>query len=62
MTDDEHRELARVLRRCRAKVVISGYPSPLYDELYRGWRRVVFDIANHAAGGRRRSGKRNACG
>jgi DNA adenine methylase len=52
MTDEEHRELAKLLRKCRAKIVLSGYPSPLYHELYRDWRVVSFDIANHAAGGK----------
>lgn len=35
-----HRELAAALRAARAAVVLSGYPSPLYDELYAGWDRV----------------------
>ena len=52
MTDAEHRRLAEVLRTCQGKVVLSGYPSALYEELYAGWRRVTFDMANHAAGGR----------
>lgn len=40
MTDDDHRRLAAMLCRCAAAVVISGYPSALYDdELYRGWDR-----------------------
>lgn len=34
---DEHRELADALAACRATVVLSGYHSPLYDELYDGW-------------------------
>jgi DNA adenine methylase len=54
MSDDDHRRLGQLLRRCKAKVVVSGYPSPLYDEIYRGWRVVTFEIANHAAGGRRK--------
>jgi DNA adenine methylase len=32
MTEKNHRELAQVLRDCKAKVVLSGYPSPPYDE------------------------------
>jgi DNA adenine methylase len=52
MTDDDHRELAGVLMRCKAKVILSGYPSALYDVLYGNWRRVEFEIANHAAGGK----------
>jgi DNA adenine methylase len=51
MSDDDHRKLAALLRSCDARVVLSGYPSPLYDELYEGWRTVDFEIANHAAGG-----------
>src|SRR5262249_36415519 len=57
MTEKNHRELAQALRDCKAKVVLSGYPSLLYDELYAGWRTVTFDIANHAAGGRAKARK-----
>ena len=52
MSDADHRQLAATLRACDAKVVLSGYPSPLYNELYAGWRVESFDIANHAAGGK----------
>lgn len=39
-SDDEHRELAAALHAARAAVVLSGYPSDLYDrELYAGWDR-----------------------
>ncbi|MGW1437247.1 DNA adenine methylase [Streptomyces griseus] len=38
--EDQHRELAAALTDCRAAVVLSGYDSPLYDELYAGWNRV----------------------
>lgn len=38
--ESSHRELADALRAARAAVVLSGYPSPLYDELYAGWDRV----------------------
>jgi len=54
MTDDDHVRLADLLHRCESKVLLSGYPSDLYDELYSDWRRVDFDIANHAAGGRKK--------
>jgi DNA adenine methylase len=36
-TEAEHRELAAALADCTATVVLSGYHSPLYDELYDGW-------------------------
>lgn len=43
MIDDvDHRALADVLRECAATVVLSGYPSGLYDEMYAGWDRVEF--------------------
>lgn len=37
--DDEHRQLAAALADCHAAVVLSGYHSPLYDELFDGWHR-----------------------
>lgn len=39
MTDADHRNLAEVLRSIRGGVVLSGYPCPLYDELYQDWHR-----------------------
>jgi DNA adenine methylase len=44
-TPAEHRELAAALRSCRATVVLSGYPSPLYDELYGDWHRTSFAVS-----------------
>lgn len=58
MTEGEHEDLARVLSKCRAKVVISGYPSTLYDRLFESWRRVEFDMPNNSAGGRTKARKR----
>jgi DNA adenine methylase len=57
MTEDDHRQLAAVLNDCRAAVILSGYPSRLYHELFGHWRRAEFNIANHAAGGRAKSRK-----
>jgi DNA adenine methylase len=37
--ETEHRALAAALAGCRAAVVLSGYDSPLYAELYDGWHR-----------------------
>lgn len=38
---DEHRELASALCATRAAVVLSGYPSDLYDlDLYPDWHRI----------------------
>ena len=54
MSEADHRELAAALNECEGAVVLSGYPSPLYEELLTHWRQVEFDIANHAAGGRKK--------
>lgn len=40
MTDEDHRELAKVLRGLKGMVIISSYPSELYNNLFRGWQRV----------------------
>jgi DNA adenine methylase len=54
LTDEEHRDVAVVLNQCKSRVILSGYPSALYDELYSEWPRDEFDIANHAAGAKRK--------
>ena len=40
MTEADHIELAQALNQVKGMVMVSGYPSPLYDELYKGWRVV----------------------
>lgn len=41
MAEEEHRQLADVLRKVEGMVVLSGYASPLYDvDLYPDWQRV----------------------
>jgi DNA adenine methylase len=52
MTDADHVRLAKVLNGVKGKVILSGYPSGLYDGLYSGWRRREFRKKNNAAGGR----------
>lgn len=44
-TDEEHRNLAERLRDCAASVVLSGYPSALYDDLYAGWDYIQIEAA-----------------
>jgi site-specific DNA-adenine methylase len=51
MTTADHSELAMTLRACVGKVILSGYPSDLYAELYCDWRTHDIDVDNHAAGG-----------
>lgn len=40
LTDEQHAELSVFLRGLRGMVVLSGYPSELYDELFRDWTRI----------------------
>ncbi|PXY27416.1 DNA adenine methylase [Prauserella muralis] len=49
---DEHRELAAALADCRASVVLSGYDSPLYAELYDGWYSTRIDTTTGQGGTR----------
>lgn len=52
MTDDDHRELASVLRSVSGMVVLSGYACGLYDELYHDWQRI--DKETYADGAEKR--------
>lgn len=48
MTDEQHRMLATTLTRVEGYVVLSGYRSDIYDEMYAGWERIDF---GHYSGG-----------
>lgn len=39
MDEAAHRALAEVLGKAKGAVVVSGYASPLYEDLYKGWER-----------------------
>jgi DNA adenine methylase len=43
MVEDEHRQLAKLLNKCKGKVALSGYRNGLMDDLYKGWRRFDAD-------------------
>lgn len=40
MTVEQHQELLAFLRTLRGMVVLSGYPSTMYDDALGGWRRI----------------------
>ena len=40
MTDSQHVELSAALHALKGMVVLSGYPSKLYEQLYVGWHQV----------------------
>lgn len=54
MSDDQHRKLASGLRNLTGMVVLSGYPSDIYDiDLFGDWER--FERAAHADGAKDRT-------
>ena len=52
MDDEQHEHLSSVLHACKSSVVLSGYRTVLYDELYKDWLRI--DRKAHADGARDR--------
>lgn len=49
MTADQHGELLHIIRQCKGRVLLSGYPSTLYDTRLQDWTRHTFEIPNQAA-------------
>lgn len=50
MSELDHQALLSALTQCRGKVMLSGYPSTLYDRTLACWNRHTFDLPNHASG------------
>lgn len=40
LTDGQHADLLAFLRTLKGRVMLSGYPSPIYDEALPGWTRI----------------------
>jgi DNA adenine methylase len=51
MSEADHLQLLDLLQTLKGKVMISGYPSQLYDDVLAGRTRHVVDLPNNAAGG-----------
>lgn len=45
---EDHVELLRLLKTLPCNVILSGYPSALYDDLLKGWRSVELQVMNHS--------------
>jgi len=54
MTVDGHRRLLDVLKHVQGKVLLSGYPSKLYDDVLKGWKRADFAIDNKASSAKKK--------
>jgi DNA adenine methylase len=50
MTEDDHRSMLATIKKCRGKVMLSGYPNELYDVELLGWERHDFEIDNKVSG------------
>jgi DNA adenine methylase len=44
--EQDHVELLGVLKRLPCQIIVSGYPSALYDELLVGWRSLELQVMN----------------
>ncbi|MGW1154429.1 DNA adenine methylase [Streptomyces rubiginosohelvolus] len=53
---DFHRSLAAALSAVKGTVLLSGYPSPLYDELYGHWDRLEVSVHRATTNHRGRTG------
>src|SRR5205823_4080709 len=40
MSNDEHRDLGEKLNRIKGKAAVSGYRTKLYDNIFKGWKRI----------------------
>ena len=61
MTPEDHIRLSDELKRCKGKVIVSGYASPLYNRLYEGWRCEKKKIANHSSQQKKKKYKTECC-
>jgi len=52
MNPAQHGELLDTIRQCRGRVMLSGYPSAMYDARLADWSRHEFTLPNQAAGGK----------
>uniref|UniRef100_UPI003AF9BF94 DNA methylase n=1 Tax=Thiolapillus sp. TaxID=2017437 RepID=UPI003AF9BF94 len=46
--EQDHIELLELLKTLPCNVILSGYPSALYDERLTGWRTLELQVMNHA--------------
>lgn len=54
MSPTQHAELLDTIRQCKGRVMLSGYPSALYDTRLANWARHEFFLPNQAAGGKQK--------
>lgn len=57
MTKEQHTDLLDTIQQCKCKIMLSGYPSEMYNTALKNWNQHTFDIANHSAGGKKKERK-----
>jgi site-specific DNA-adenine methylase len=60
MSDADHRDLAAALHKIKGRAAISGFPSQLYDELYRDWNKIMMPRISGASAAYRQDGNKEA--
>ena len=51
LSEDQHVALLERLLSIKGRAMVAGYPSELYDDMLRGWKRI--ERQHHAHGSRR---------
>jgi DNA adenine methylase len=54
MNVEQHAELLDTICDCAGKILLSGYPSEMYDRQLRNWTRHEFAIPNQASSGKKK--------
>lgn len=49
MSYHQHQHLLNTIKKCKCKILISGYHSKLYDTELADWNAVEFDLPNNAS-------------
>lgn len=52
MSEKDHESLAETLNCVKGKVILSGYYSPLYNKIYKGWNFYSKEMPNHSSQGK----------
>ncbi len=55
LNEEQHAELATALHTLEGQIILSGYRTPLYDELYRDWLRIDKTVLDDASNQRTES-------
>lgn len=46
-SDDDHEQLLRILKSLPCSVMLSGYPSTIYQDHLADWRKVTYSVRTH---------------